>query len=85
VDVTKLRQGSFFPSILERRRRVDRALCAVVMEAYVQGVSTAKSTISQQPSEARGSRRARSPASSHRSMRRWQGFAPAGVTISEFP
>jgi len=31
----KLRQGSFFPSILERRRRVDRALCTVVMEVYV--------------------------------------------------
>ena len=35
-------QGSFFPSILERRRRIDRALFAVVMEAYVHGVSTRK-------------------------------------------
>jgi len=34
--------GSFFPSILERRRRIDRALFAVVMEAYVHGVSTRK-------------------------------------------
>jgi len=37
-----LRAGSFFPALLERRRRVDPALFAVVMEAYVQGVSTRK-------------------------------------------
>lgn len=42
VKIPKLRQGSFFPSILERRRRIDRALFAVVMEAYVHGVSTRK-------------------------------------------
>ncbi len=35
-----MRSGSFFPSLLERRRRIDRALFAVVMEAYVHGVST---------------------------------------------
>src|ERR1035441_2201482 len=40
--IPKLRRGSFFPSILERRRRIDRALFAVVMEAYVHGVSTRK-------------------------------------------
>jgi transposase-like protein len=40
--VPKLRTGSFFPSLLERRRRVDQALFAVVMEAYVHGVSTRK-------------------------------------------
>ena len=38
----KLRAGSFFPSLLERRRRVDQALFAVVMEAYLHGVSTRK-------------------------------------------
>jgi hypothetical protein len=37
-----LRRGSFFPSLLERRRRVDKALFAVVMEAYLHGVSTRK-------------------------------------------
>ena len=31
--IPKLRQGSFFPVILERRRRIDQALYAVVMEA----------------------------------------------------
>jgi hypothetical protein len=33
LAIPKLRHGSFFPSILERRRRIDRALFAVVMEA----------------------------------------------------
>ena len=40
VSIPKLRQGSYFPSILEPRRRIDQALYAVVMEAYVHGVST---------------------------------------------
>ncbi|WP_286966287.1 MULTISPECIES: IS256 family transposase [Arsenicicoccus] len=40
LAIPKLRAGSFFPSILEPRRRVDQALYAVVMEAYVHGVST---------------------------------------------
>jgi len=40
LAIPKLRRGSFFPSILEPRRRIDLALYAVVMEAYVHGVST---------------------------------------------
>ncbi|BBZ02502.1 hypothetical protein MCHIJ_19390 [Mycolicibacterium chitae] len=40
VKIPKLRAGSFFPSLLERRRRIDKALHAVIMEAYVHGVST---------------------------------------------
>ena len=40
LSIPKLRSGSFLPSILEPRRRVDQALYAVVMEAYVSGVST---------------------------------------------
>jgi transposase-like protein len=40
LSIPKLRQGSFFPVILERRRRIDQALYAVVMEAWVNGVST---------------------------------------------
>ena len=42
LQIPKLRAGSFFPSLLERRRRVDQALFAVVMEAYIHGVSTRK-------------------------------------------
>jgi putative transposase len=42
LRIPKLRTGSFFPSLLERRRRVDQALYAVIMEAYLHGVSTRK-------------------------------------------
>jgi putative transposase len=42
VRIPKMRTGSFFPSRLEPRRRVDAALHAVIMEAYVHGVSTRK-------------------------------------------
>src|SRR3954447_18882344 len=41
LSIPRLRSGSFFPSLLERRR-VDQALFAVVMEAYLHGVSTRK-------------------------------------------
>ena len=40
LRIPKLRKGSFFPAILEPRRRIDQALYAVVMESYVHGVST---------------------------------------------
>src|SRR5215218_6128191 len=39
LQVPKLRQGSYFPSLLEPRRRAERALAAVVMQCYVEGVS----------------------------------------------
>jgi putative transposase len=40
LAIPRLRQGWFFPVILERRRRIDQAVYAVVMEAWVSGVST---------------------------------------------
>jgi putative transposase len=40
LRIPKLRKGSFFPAILEPRQRIDQALYAVVMEAYVHGIST---------------------------------------------
>jgi putative transposase len=42
LQIPKLRQGSYFPSFLEPRRRAEQALVAVVQEAYVNGVSTRK-------------------------------------------
>lgn len=42
VAIPKLRQGSYFPSILEPRKRHEQALVSVVQEAYVNGVSTRK-------------------------------------------
>ena len=40
VGPPKLREGSYFPSLLEPRRRSERALLAVIQQAYVEGVST---------------------------------------------
>lgn len=40
LAIPRVRDGSYFPSLLEPRRRVERALLAVVQEAYVLGVST---------------------------------------------
>ncbi len=42
LQIPKLRQGSYFPSILEPRKRSEQALVAVMQEAYVNGVSTRK-------------------------------------------
>lgn len=42
LSIPKLREGSFFPALLEPRRRIDQALWAVVMEAWIHGVSTRK-------------------------------------------
>jgi len=40
--IPKLRKGSYFPSLLEPRRHSEKALLAVVQQAYVEGVSTRK-------------------------------------------
>ncbi len=40
--IPRVRQGSYFPSFLEPRRRSEQAIVAVVLEAYVNGVSTRK-------------------------------------------
>jgi putative transposase len=40
VAIPKLRKGSYFPSFLEPRRTSEKALTAVIQEAYIQGVST---------------------------------------------
>src|SRR6202042_3990660 len=38
--IPKLRRGSYFPAFLEPRKTAEKALAAVVQEAYIQGVST---------------------------------------------
>jgi putative transposase len=40
LRIPKLRKGSYFPGFLEPRRMTEKALTAVIQEAYVQGVST---------------------------------------------
>ena len=42
LAIPKVRPGTYFPSLLQPRRRVEHALLAVVQEAYVHGVSTRK-------------------------------------------
>ena len=42
LGIPKLRHGSFFPELLEPRRRIDKALWAVIMTAYITGTSTRK-------------------------------------------
>ena len=39
LRIPKLRRGSYFPSVLEPRRMAEKALTAVIQEAYIQGVS----------------------------------------------
>jgi putative transposase len=40
LKIPKLRRGSYFPGLLEPRRTAEKALAAVIQEAYIQGVST---------------------------------------------
>jgi putative transposase len=40
LRIPKLRKGSYFPGFLEPRRLAEKALTAVVQEAYIQGIST---------------------------------------------
>lgn len=40
LRIPKLRKGSYFPGFLEPRRMAERALTAVIQEAYIQGIST---------------------------------------------
>lgn len=40
LEIPRLRKGSYFPSFLEPRRTAEKALTAVIQEAYVQGIST---------------------------------------------
>ncbi len=42
LDIPRVRDGSYFPSLLEPRRRAEQALLSVLQEAYVLGVSTRK-------------------------------------------
>ena len=40
LHIPNIREGGYFPTLLEPRRRSDRALLAVIRQAYVEGVST---------------------------------------------
>jgi putative transposase len=53
LKIPKLREGSFFPALLEPRRRIDRALLAVVMEAMCMAPRPARSTTWSRPGRGR--------------------------------
>ena len=40
LHIPKLREGSYFPSLLEPRRRSEKALLSVIQQAYVEGVNS---------------------------------------------
>jgi putative transposase len=50
LKIPKLRSGSYFPGFLEPRRTAEKALTAVIQEAYIQGISTR--SVATGPSEA---------------------------------
>ncbi len=66
LRLPKLRKGSYFPGFLEPRRVAEKALTAVIQEAYVHGISTRLDSWSRR-SAWRASRRARSAACAPRS------------------
>ena len=45
LAVPRVRDGSYYPSLLEPRRRAERAMLAVVQEAYLGGMSTRRSNV----------------------------------------
>ena len=49
LRIPKLRKGSYFPGFLEPRRMAEKALTAVIQEAYIQGVSTCQTTSGTHP------------------------------------
>jgi len=42
LKIPKVREGSYMPSLIEPRRRIDRAMLSVIQEAWIHGVSTRK-------------------------------------------
>ena len=77
LRIPKLREGSFFPALLEPRRRIDRALLAVVMEAYVHGTSTRKvDDLVKALAWTAASPSPRSPGSAPNSTARWPPSGP---------
>ena len=74
LRIPKLRKGSYFPSFLEPRRMAEKALTAVIQEAYVQGVSTRSVDDLVRAMGGRASPRARCRGSARRSMTRVKAF-----------
>jgi putative transposase len=86
LRIPKVREGAFFPSLLEPRRRVDRALWAVIMTAYVTGTSTRKvDDLVRALGCHRGSRSRRCPGSVNSSTTEVAAFRDRSLDHVEFP
>jgi putative transposase len=72
LAIPRVRQGSYLPSILEPRRRAERALTAVVAQCYVEGVSTRRVEDIAQAMASPACRSPRSPGSAPSSTSSWQ-------------
>ena len=82
LDIPKLRRGSYFPSLLEPRRRHERALLSVVQEASSMASAPARWTLWPRPLGSRASPRTRSAGSARSWMPRSTPSAPAPWTMS---
>nr|WP_247636613.1 transposase [Methylobacterium sp. 37f] len=71
LRIPKLKRGPCFPGFLEPRRMAEKALTAVIQEAYIQGSRPTRSTTSSRPWVVPVSRRARSRACARRSTSGW--------------
>jgi hypothetical protein len=77
LRVPRVRDGGYYPALLEPRRRGERALVAVVQEAYVQGVSTRRVDDLVKALGMSGISKARSAGSARPWIRRLSGSAHA--------
>jgi putative transposase len=69
LRIPKLRKGSYFPSFLDPRRMAEKALTAVIQEAYIQASRPARSTISSGRWAGQAYRKASSAVCARRSTR----------------
>ena len=74
LRIPKVREGSYFPSLLEPRRRSEKALLAVSQQAYVEGVSTRRADDLVKFWAATGFRKVRSHASAGTWIKWWTTF-----------
>ena len=72
LHIPKLREGSYFPSLLEPRRRSEQALLSVIQQAYVEGVSTRRVDDLSRPWVATASPAARCRASASNWTKWWR-------------
>lgn len=81
LEIPKLRKGSYFPSFLEPRRTAEKALVAVIQEAYVHGISTRSVDDLVKAMGAGGMSKSQSAGCAWRSMSGWTPSWPAPLKV----